>query len=108
MAWIDERFELSGWYVAAQYYFERRQKPGDPTKEQIRKRFLLTFEFLGGSLQAVQDFVQNGATVQTGFTQTRSYYAIGGGGYTAVDSTDQVRGDWEDLPEYIPPQSPTP
>jgi hypothetical protein len=101
MAWLGTG-ELGGFFIGAQYYFERRQKPEDPTKEQVRRRLLLTTEYRGGTLEAVQDFVQNGATVQTGFTQTRSYYAIGGGGYTAVQNTDSVDGDWEDLPEYTP------
>jgi hypothetical protein len=103
MTWREPEGEgqvFTGDIIGRQYYFERRIKPNDPTKEQIRKRRLDITEYRGYTLSAAEQFVQNSPLSQAGFVTTKSFYAIGGGGYNMINNTDAIVGDWEDMPEY--------
>lgn len=78
--------------ISEQKYIEKRTNPDDPNLEQYRKRILSTREYRGVDLATAQS-AMDGFPVITAFeTTTRSFYAIGGGGYTVVQTADVLDG----------------
>jgi hypothetical protein len=103
MAWKDttQGDPLVGVVISFQGYVERREKPENPLIEQARSHFVSIVEYRGYNLASAIDFMTGSPFASTTRTITRSYYAIGGGGYNMQQNTDTVVGDWFDLDEQL-------
>jgi hypothetical protein len=98
MSW-NSGTSLSGYVGSIETYYESRQNPENPEKQQIRKRLVIKNIFPGVNLATAQDRIVGFPSITISRIWTRRMYAVGGGGYNIEDTTDYVYGDWEDAPE---------
>jgi hypothetical protein len=102
MAWLTEL--PTGIFVNVQRYYETRTSPTNPDKNQIRDKSTGTIEYRGVDLNtaitAIQGFPTQGSQGQA----SRSFQAIGGGGYTVTEIFDVVKSDWVDELDYEFPE----
>lgn len=80
--------------VSEDRYSERRTDPEDETKEQYRKRELIVKEYRGVNYATANSALSGYPIVNQENTTTRSYQAIGGGGYTVIEVQDYPTTGW--------------
>jgi hypothetical protein len=103
MGWKDttQGDPLIGVVLSYEGYTERRQKPENTNIEQARKHFVVVVEYRGYNQASAAAFVSGFPTISLTRTRTRSYYAIGAGGFNLQENSDRVVGDWFDLDEEL-------
>lgn len=80
--------------ISEERYFETRVDPDDATENQIRKREVVVREYRGVIL-AVAETALTGYPVVDQYSKiSRSFAAIGGGGYTITEVIDQSVEGW--------------
>jgi hypothetical protein len=101
MSWKDttQGDPLVGAIISIQGYVERREKPDNPLIEQARNHFVSIAEYRGYNLASAMDFISGSPFMTSESTVTKSYYAIGAGGYNLQSNADTIIGDWFDLEE---------
>jgi hypothetical protein len=101
MAWLESLPE--GIYVSVQRYFETRTSPTNPDKNQIRDKSTGIVEYRGVSFDAAINAIQGYPLQFSDGQVSRSYQAIGGGGYIVVETFDVVKSEWVDELDYTFP-----
>lgn len=97
MAWLESLPDSI--IVSEQKYIEKRTNPDNPDLEQYRKRIFRVREYRGVTLATAQAALSGYPIITTFETTTRSFNAIGGGGYTVVQTADVLDGSttWIDF-----------
>lgn len=95
MAWLTSlQNEIT---ISEDRYIETRTNPDDDTKEQYRRRETRIKEYRGLTLEAAQNALIGYPIISAYETTTRSFAAIGGGGYTVTTIADVPVGNWTDF-----------
>ena len=80
--------------ISVDSYFETRVDPDDATKNQIRKRTTSTVEYRGVTESVANGSLTGYPVVGASSKVSRSFSAIGGGGYTVTQVTDSATEGW--------------
>jgi hypothetical protein len=99
MAWLASL--PPGITVSQDRYAEFRQKPNDPDKEQYRDREVIITEHRGVDFATANASLIGYPIIASNAVVNRSFQAIGGGGYTVIQTRDSIAGGWIDVPQPL-------